>query len=673
MSGPRYYSQNYNPSAQPRKQYQYDPGQYDAPSVHSKSPSKAAPATSAQATSSARNSAVSKPLSIRDIDLNASQYSIGSNASTMRLGGVDYPVGSRIGSSGLFIIGAPNEPKDSNSNPNRSMPSIAGSHGALVQKRMGYVSQGYGFEDWNWPMIRFSLFILLIALILALLATSIGLSVRQTDKCSFGFEWWQGPAVYQVPVGLFRDYGTDLYGDLEGLDYSMPYIQQMGVKIVMLSHFMPSIIPFWDQYTSFQGVDSRLGSQEQMRDVLSKFKDSGINVILELDVSYTSVSHQWFDESKRTSVRSGDKFEDFYTWRYQPDPSMNAGGGWLYDSVRNQYYLVNDNQYPLVNYSNPKVVEEMASDLEYWLRMGVDGFFIKDAAQMHTRSTGSTAVILGDWREKLDGYSSEQRKIIVLNADYLKSIEETSPSSHRVILDLVDLVHIPLSLKTTNLTVQLSTQVEAGLQWQRNPEDPWVMWTVPSMKKLERVHLAAVQLLLLTIPGTPCLVAGQEVERVSVCLKEKNILLTFQFFLQFLLEETKPKTLRWSADNQPYNLGSITSVEYLEYLNDIISLRNTEYALRKDHEDVGLNDKKFNINFLFVDVYNILFERYYGRSDAFYFAGNLGDRNFDHDWSRFAPYGDVVASSQDGRGNDRVELKHITMSPGEAIVLRVKK
>ena len=54
--------------------------------------------------------------SARNADLDTSRLSHQSDASTINLGGLDYPIGVRIGSSGLFVIGDPDYPsKDSES------------------------------------------------------------------------------------------------------------------------------------------------------------------------------------------------------------------------------------------------------------------------------------------------------------------------------------------------------------------------------------------------------------------------------------------------------------------------------------------------------------------------------------------------------------------------------
>ena len=134
---------------------------------------------------------------------------------------------------------------------------------------------------------------------------------------------------------------------------------------------------------------------------------------------------------------------------------------------------------------------------------------------MNTQSKGATISILNTWRETLNSFSAEERKILVLNADYVKSIEQESESFYRRVMDLTDLLHVPFTFSRNNRTVHLETQVQSGLQWQREAGDPWVMWTIHQMQSIDRVQLAAVQLYLLSIPGTPCIVAGQEIERVS--------------------------------------------------------------------------------------------------------------------------------------------------------------
>lgn len=340
MSDQPYLAQAYNPNPAPLHQPHSDASR-QRPSTNSHSgempsiyPTRASsdqlvsthsnpyvnqPRPLSKASSNASIGSHSRPLSIRDVDLNASQYSIASSTS-MRLGGVDYPVGSRIGSSGLFVIGPPIEPKGNRNGLNTSMSqasTVSSKKPLTPQKTYGYVSRGYSFEDWNWSSIRFSLFIVVIAVMIGLLAATIGLSVRVKEKCVSGFEWWQGPVVYRIPVGLFMDYTTDNNGDLSGLEYSKSYLQSLGVKTLMLSYVLPHNNPEWASFTSFQGVDTRVGTPEQMEKIVADFKKYGIHIMLELEIAITSINHQWFVDSKYTSVKVGGKFENFYTWRNQ--------------------------------------------------------------------------------------------------------------------------------------------------------------------------------------------------------------------------------------------------------------------------------------------------------------------------------------------------------------------
>lgn len=129
----------------------------------------------------------------------------------------------------------------------------------------------------------------------------------------------------------------------------------------------------------------------------------------------------------------------------------------------------------------------------------------------------------------------------------------------------------------------------------------------------------------------------------------------------------------WSQTGAPYNPGSILDPEYPISLGNIISARNVEFSLRKDNLKFDGPVKDFNLNFLFLDKYTVLLERWYGHSDGFLYLVNLSDRAFERDWSSFSPYGSIVATTHSGREDTKVQLKHVRLQPGEALILRIKK
>lgn len=158
----------------------------------------------------------------------------------------------------------------------------------------------------------------------------------------------------------------------------------------------------------------------------------------------------------------------------------------------------------------------MASDLEYWLEMGIDGFYIRDLSKLHIPSTATYDAILDRFRQVLDDYSRVERKILVVDDYFINELMPESPITYQKAMDSVDLIRVPVKYEAINRTVVLKGEIEAGLKWQKTIGNPWVMWTLENPMSTEQTFLAALQLFMLTMPGTPCIVAAEEVQRVSV-------------------------------------------------------------------------------------------------------------------------------------------------------------
>lgn len=145
--------------------------------------------------------------------------------------------------------------------------------------------------------------------------------------------------------------------------------------------------------------------------------------------------------------------------------------------------------------------------------------------------------------------------------------------------------------------------------------------------------------------------------------------------LQYVLE-TDPEDvepLTWSNQNEPYMSGSGLDTMNIQCLSKVINVRNKEFALRKDSLPSADEDKEFNNHYLYQDRDTVLMDRVYGRSDAFYFMGNFGLENAVHDWSKYSPWGRLVADTHAETDNEKMELKEVKLYLGQAIVLRIKK
>jgi trehalose synthase len=193
--------------------------------------------------------------------------------------------------------------------------------------------------------------------------------------------WWKTAVIYCLDVETFFDWDGDGIGDLTGLTERIDYLAGLGISCIWLMPFQPS--PNRDDgydITDYYGVDPRLGSLGDFVALVRTAKDRGLRVIIDLVVNHTSDRHPWF-RAARSSPAS--EFRDFYVWADQPRDEPKAevvfpdaeDGIWAYDDKAGQYYLHHFYSHqPDLNIGNPRVREEIAKVIGFWLELGVDGF-----------------------------------------------------------------------------------------------------------------------------------------------------------------------------------------------------------------------------------------------------------------------------------------------------------
>jgi trehalose synthase len=104
-----------------------------------------------------------------------------------------------------------------------------------------------------------------------------------------------------------------------------------------------------------------------------------MRVIVDLVVNHTSDKHPWFIASRRSRTNP---YRDFYVWRDEPpadaQPTVFPGeeaGVWEYDERTEQYFQhVFYKHQPDLNVANPRVRDEIAKTIGFWLALGVSGF-----------------------------------------------------------------------------------------------------------------------------------------------------------------------------------------------------------------------------------------------------------------------------------------------------------
>jgi len=199
-------------------------------------------------------------------------------------------------------------------------------------------------------------------------------------------DWWRGAVIYQVYPRSFFDSNGDGIGDLPGITAKLDYIASLNVDAIWLSPFFTSPMKdFGYDVSDYRDVDPIFGTLDDFDALVSGAHQLGLRIIIDQVMSHTSDQHPWFRESR---TNADNPKADWYVWadgRADGTPPTNwvsvfGGSAWTWDDNRQKYYLHNFlSSQPDLNFHNPAVVDQVLSDVEFWLQRGVDGFRLDTA------------------------------------------------------------------------------------------------------------------------------------------------------------------------------------------------------------------------------------------------------------------------------------------------------
>lgn len=187
--------------------------------------------------------------------------------------------------------------------------------------------------------------------------------------------WWKESVFYEIYMPSYADSNGDGYGDFKGMTSKLDYLQKLGVKGIWLTPFLqsPKVDNGYD-VASYYDIDSTYGTTDDFKKYLAEAHSRGIKVIMDMVLNHTSTDSKWFSQSRKSI---NNPYRDYYIWKDKPNnwESFFGGTAWQMDTLTNQYYYHKfDTRMADLNWSNPKVVEEIEDVLRYWLNLGVDGF-----------------------------------------------------------------------------------------------------------------------------------------------------------------------------------------------------------------------------------------------------------------------------------------------------------
>ncbi|KAL0983846.1 hypothetical protein UPYG_G00133510 [Umbra pygmaea] len=405
------------------------------------------------------------------------------------------------------------------------------------------------------------LFWLTIACTLALISLTIAV-IALSPPC---LNWWQSSPVYQIYPRSFKDSDNDGVGDLKGIMEKLKHVEFLNIKAIWISPFYKSPMKdFGYDVEDFREIDPLFGSMQDFDDLLAAMHDKGLKLIMDFIPNHTSDKHQWFNLS-----RSGEEhYKDYYIWAncnstHPPNNWVSVFGNssWTYvDEKKQCYYHQFLQEQPDLNLRNPHVRNEMTDIIRFWLEKGVDGFRMDAVKHMleakhlrnepqvdpsqdpdtidtefelhHDYTTTQLGLheIMQDWRAVMDVYSREPgryRVMITESYDY----EEIDKTMMYYGTPHVKESDIPFNFYLLDLPTNLTGAGAHGLVnlWMANmPESKWPNWVVGNHDKPRisssagQPYVRVINMLLLTLPGTPTTYYGEEIgmENIEVTMDQ---------------------------------------------------------------------------------------------------------------------------------------------------------
>ena len=372
--------------------------------------------------------------------------------------------------------------------------------------------------------------------------------------------WWKTAVIYCLDVETYMDGNDDGVGDFEGLARRIDYLADLGITCLWLMPFYPS--PDRDDgydISDFYGIDSRLGNHGDFVEVIRTARDRGMRVIVDLVVNHTSDKHPWFVSARRSRTSP---HRDFYVWRDTPpkkqQPTVFPGeeaSVWEYDERTEQYFQhVFYKHQPDLNIANPRVRDEIAKTIGFWLALGVSGFridavpflieppdgvelgdpheFLRDLKRFLQRRVGDAA-LLGEvnlpFRQQLQFFGGERGGELDLQFDFMSmqalylSLARSDPEA--LITSLTARPPVPPEATWANfvrnhdeLTLDKLSDAEREEVFEAFAPDEaqrvygrGITRRVPPMLGGDPRRIRMVYSLLFSLPGTPVLFYGEEI------------------------------------------------------------------------------------------------------------------------------------------------------------------
>ncbi|HKJ48561.1 MAG TPA: maltose alpha-D-glucosyltransferase, partial [Christiangramia sp.] len=373
--------------------------------------------------------------------------------------------------------------------------------------------------------------------------------------------WYKDAIIYELHIKAFFDSNGDGIGDFEGLMQKLDYLEDLGVTAIWLLPFYPS--PLRDDgydIADYYSINSSYGNVEDFKIFLEEAHNRGLKVITELVINHTSDQHEWFQKARKAPAGSEER--DYYVWSDDPHKYKDARiiftdtepSNWSWDAEAQSYYWHRFfSHQPDLNFDNPKVQQEVFDILDYWCKMGVDGFrldavpYLFEREDTNCENLPQTHEFLKKLRAHVD--KNYDNKLLLAEANmwpedsaaYFGDGDECHMNYHfpimprmfmavkmedrYPIIDIIDQTpEIPENCQWgiflrnhDELTLEMVTDEERDYMYKVYTKDPQAKINVGIRHRLaplldnNRSKIELMNVLLFSLPGTPIIYYGDEI------------------------------------------------------------------------------------------------------------------------------------------------------------------
>lgn len=192
--------------------------------------------------------------------------------------------------------------------------------------------------------------------------------------------------VYQIYPKSFYDSNGDGVGDIRGIIKKLDYIASLGVQYIWTTPFFVS--PQKDggyDISNYLEIDPQFGTMADVDELIAEAKKRGMYLLFDMVLCHTSDQHEWFQRA----LAGEEKYRRYYILRDgrnkksaedSGEPPTNwqcafGGSAWQWEPRLGKWYLhLHDVSQPDLDWTNPKVREELAKVVRFWKERGVAGF-----------------------------------------------------------------------------------------------------------------------------------------------------------------------------------------------------------------------------------------------------------------------------------------------------------